>query len=372
VVESSLAAGALEGYSMTIMSAEMIRPALPHELAHTWWGGLVPNTYMVDMWNEAFASYSERLLREAEKPEAPRGLRAGEERVVRWKLSTRVPITGSGDALDHPQAMAGYQKGAAVLHMFRRTVGEEAFHHSLSRFVVERSGQASTWRDFQRVAERVVNHDLGPFFDPWLTRDDAPRLQWLSARQAGDRLEAEIELLNPGYRLRLPIGIDTDAERRVEVVDVAGAHTRVHLTVNGRVRRLVLDPAGDFLLEPGISGSHPWSIEPSSAGSAGEASYRLLPPNARSAVEVVNKQEPVRQQAQLHSASAETGRRKEWRWSDTWSFSNGRRERAKRRSRSASVSWRPSRGRSLVCSSSKAVRTPAMRGSIRATRTDSL
>src|SRR6266571_6237094 len=80
VVEYPMTVGALEGYSMTAMSLELLRVALPHELSHSWWGGLVPNTYTVDMWNESFASYSERLLSEAAKPEPRPGLHAGDKR----------------------------------------------------------------------------------------------------------------------------------------------------------------------------------------------------------------------------------------------------------------------------------------------------
>src|SRR5258708_36136789 len=120
------------------MRPELFGAAIRHELAHSWWGGLVPNTYTVDMWNEGFASYSERLLGEATKPEPPTGLRAGEERVSRWKPPARIPIIGAGDALDHPQSLVGYLKGAAVLHMLRRTVGEETFHRTLTRVVVAR------------------------------------------------------------------------------------------------------------------------------------------------------------------------------------------------------------------------------------------
>src|SRR5262249_25169979 len=45
VVEYPIAVGALEGYTMTAMSPELFRNALTHELAHSWWGGIVPNTY---------------------------------------------------------------------------------------------------------------------------------------------------------------------------------------------------------------------------------------------------------------------------------------------------------------------------------------
>ena len=35
--------------------------ALVHEIAHTWWGGVVPNTYTRTLWNESFAEYSDGL-----------------------------------------------------------------------------------------------------------------------------------------------------------------------------------------------------------------------------------------------------------------------------------------------------------------------
>ena len=69
-------------------------------------------------------------------------------------------------------------------------------------------------------------------------------------------------MTNPVYHLRLPIAIDTeDGQRRIDAVEVSGARTRFRRTVTGRVKRLVLDPAGDFMLQAADSGSHPWSVE---------------------------------------------------------------------------------------------------------------
>jgi aminopeptidase N len=227
VVEYPMTVGALEGYSMTAMSRELLRVALPHELSHSWWGGIVPNTYTVDMWNEGFASYSERLLSEAAKPPAQIGLRAGEKRPRGPRLPPRLPIIGAVDALDEPEATVGYRKGALVLHMFRRTVGDKTFHRVLTRFATQGAGKAATWRDFQATAEEVCGRELGWFFDPWLTRIDAPRVSWGPARQEGGTVEAEIDLANPAYRLRLPVAIDTaDGQRRIEAVEVAGPRTR--------------------------------------------------------------------------------------------------------------------------------------------------
>src|SRR5207244_5025579 len=122
VVEYPMTLGALEAYSFTTASLELIPQALPHELAHSWWGGLVPNSYTVDMWNEAFATYSERLLREADSPRPRPGLQPGEERARQRRAGSGAPIIGAGDALVPANASVGYGKGAAVLNMYRLTV----------------------------------------------------------------------------------------------------------------------------------------------------------------------------------------------------------------------------------------------------------
>jgi hypothetical protein len=262
VVEFPLAVGALESYSFTGMSQRLIPRALSHELAHTWWGGLVPNTYMVDMWNEAFATYSERLLRETEARSPQSRHRFGEDRPRGRRYPAGVPILGAVNALRRSHAAVGYGKGAAVLHMFRRTVGDGPFRRALARFVRERSGQASTWRDFQRSAEAELGRKLDGFFDPWLTRGDAPRLRWVSARQENGTLDAEVELLDLEYRLRLSVAIDTnDGKRHTTELEVVGARTRFRRPIAAPAVRLVLDPEADFLLAPADAGPHPWTLE---------------------------------------------------------------------------------------------------------------
>jgi aminopeptidase N len=267
VVEYPMTVGALEGYSMATMKPEMIRGALPHELAHSWWGGIVPNTYTVDMWNEAFATYSERLLKEAIRPPSAPGGHPGDDRRRALRVPPRLPIIGAVDALDEPEAVVGYQKGEAVLYMFRRTMGDATFHRVLTRFAGDMAGQAATWRDFQRTAEKVTRRDLAWFFDPWLTRPDIPQLRWGPARQEGNSLDAEIEMTTPAYRLRLPVAIDTaDGKRRIETVEVTGPSTRVHETLATRAVRLVLDPDADFLLAPADENRRsPWMLELSQA-----------------------------------------------------------------------------------------------------------
>src|SRR5207245_9424405 len=124
------------------------------------------------------------------------------------------------------------------------------------------AGQAATGRDFQRGAGAVAGRSQGEFFDPWLTRSDAPRLRWGAAQQKNGVLEAVIEMSNPAYRLRLPIAIDTaDGKRHLDVVELSGPSTRFQRSFRSRAVRLVIDPAADFVLEPAEERPHPWTLE---------------------------------------------------------------------------------------------------------------
>src|SRR5439155_25061635 len=69
VVETDVFPAALECYSFTLCAANYIPIAVVHEVSHTWWGGVVPNTYTRALWNESFAEYSDGLYdRINEKP----------------------------------------------------------------------------------------------------------------------------------------------------------------------------------------------------------------------------------------------------------------------------------------------------------------
>ena len=54
--------GALEAYSFATFQSGTLPGTVTHELAHTWWGGLVPCAYTRSMWNKSFAEYSSGLF----------------------------------------------------------------------------------------------------------------------------------------------------------------------------------------------------------------------------------------------------------------------------------------------------------------------
>jgi aminopeptidase N len=295
VVEHPLRAGGLESYSFTVCSPRSIPGAVVHELAHSWWGGVVPNTYRQDMWNEAFATYSDRLYQEEVQ---------GRRRPVRGtggegeRRFGSVPISQATNALDGRHSSVGYTKGAAVLHLTRRRIGDEPFFRSLKTFAKRYHGRAATWRDYAGVVEEIAGPEMRPFFDQWLERPGVPRLRWGRAAvtpvaSGGFRLDLEVAQEAPAYHLEVPLAIETGAgdrlmrslslreEQGAFTFDLPTAPVRLRLDPEQELPLTIERPAGATSGDPAVLDL---SAQPSAtsgrsraARSEGRYSFRACP-----------------------------------------------------------------------------------------------
>ena len=71
----------------------------------------------------------------------------------------------------------GYDKGAMVFHMLRRTLGEKAFWGALRDLFREKLFLPASWDDLRQVFERRSGQPLNVFFDQWVQRRGAPRVR---------------------------------------------------------------------------------------------------------------------------------------------------------------------------------------------------
>ena len=113
---------------------------LAHELAHQWWGQAVGWRNYHEQWlSEGFAQYFAALYAQHQRGD---GVFAGVLRQMRrWAMneSDQGPVY-LGYRLGHIKGDGRifralvYNKGAAVLHMLRRLIGDDAFFTGLRRF----------------------------------------------------------------------------------------------------------------------------------------------------------------------------------------------------------------------------------------------
>lgn len=251
--------GALEAYTFAIFGRGALEPdIIVHELAHTWWGGIVPNTYTRTMWNESFAVYCENLFNrqiDPEKPQRPlNGMHApplyGSDLLSRWQE----PLSRAFDTEDGMHSDVGYGKGALVLGMLEDVLGKKTLIDCMRRFREEHTpGEAADWSDFERAVKRETSLDYGWFFRQWLDRPGVPVVGFgqVSHQEREGRYLITVEIVQEGkpYRVAVTLELELqDGQRLQETVELDGSRIRALLQSRAAPRSLRLDPGGHALI----------------------------------------------------------------------------------------------------------------------------
>ncbi len=183
MVEIPRQTGAMEHQTMTTISDNLVTGdgrysgIILHELAHQWWGNWVTLSDWKEIWlNEGFASYCEVLWAE---------WKYGKKRKKQYldyfanSYFTEVNRRGEFPIYDPDYRWGGtiYHKGAWILHMLRRKVGDDLFFSIMNRYGERYAYDNSTISDFKSVAESVSGKNLDLFFDQWIYDRGIPKLQ---------------------------------------------------------------------------------------------------------------------------------------------------------------------------------------------------
>jgi aminopeptidase N len=165
--------GGMEHQTMTSLGGTGVG-LVAHELGHQWFGDLISPKTWPHLWlNEGFATYSEMLYYEARSATYPGQF----EGLLAARYNSAINATGTlvlQDTVSVSNMFASsrvYAKGAAVLHMLRNVIGDDAFKNTLQAYAADPAveyGVANT-DDFHRVAEQESGMDLDTFFYQWVT-----------------------------------------------------------------------------------------------------------------------------------------------------------------------------------------------------------
>lgn len=189
--------GGMEHQTLTSLGA-FSENLIAHELAHQWFGDMITMRSWSDIWlNEGFATYSVALYREKAygTPAYWEVMNREMENAKSAVGTLYVRDTSFVSSLFDPRLV--YSKGATVLHMLRRVLGDSVFFVSLRRYASDpalRYGVAST-ADFQRVCEEASHRSLSYFFEQWVYGEGYPRYRFdwgSSAEGIGFRVELRI------------------------------------------------------------------------------------------------------------------------------------------------------------------------------------
>jgi aminopeptidase N len=218
---------------------------LAHELAHQWWGHAVGWKNYREQWlSEGFAQYFSALY--AHKSRGDRLFFDMLKQFRYWALreSEMGPVHLGyrlGRIKGGPRVFRAlvYNKGAAVLHMLRRIVGDEAFFKGLRRFYNDHKFQTAGSDDLQRAFELESGRTLDRFFERWIYGAAIPRIAFGSTIADGEvtvRLEQSNELV-----FDLPVTVTVvQADGSLSDVVIVMAEKRVEqkIRTEGRARQV--------------------------------------------------------------------------------------------------------------------------------------
>lgn len=177
--------GAMEHTTATTMSDVHLggdresEDTIAHEIAHHWFGNSVTLSDWNGLWlNEGFATYAEVLFNEHFK-----GTDAAKESLL-WDLNSYLHYDAEGvssvvDLNTQPEekfSPASYEKGAWVLNMLRKQLGDQAFFEGCKLYLKRHAFANASTTDVQKAFEAAAARDLTEFFKQWVYGPGYPTL----------------------------------------------------------------------------------------------------------------------------------------------------------------------------------------------------
>jgi aminopeptidase N len=185
-IQSNSVSGGMEAASAILYSENSVvgdrnerwRNVVIHEIAHQWFGNAVTEYDWDDVWlSEGFATYFTLLFIEHEYGHDAfmEGLADSKKRVDAFTLKNPDYAIIHNNLTDMSKVTSSqtYQKGSWILHMLRGVVGNDNFWKGIQSYYKKYMNQHATTVDFQREMEEASGLDLKTFFQQWLYKPGA-------------------------------------------------------------------------------------------------------------------------------------------------------------------------------------------------------
>lgn len=227
---------------------------LAHEIAHQWWGHAVGWKNYHEQWiSEGFAQYFAALFAERTREDnvLPNLLRQMRHTAI--EASDQGPIH-LGYRLGHIRGddrvfrAIIYNKGAMVLHMLRRFIGDEAFFGGVRGFYEEWKFRKAGTDDFRKAVEKTSGRDLTRFFETWVYGTTIPVVKF-DYQVRGAVLDVRFEVPEP---VDVPVTVTITYRSGPEdeiVVTLQEKLTVLTLPLTGAVRQVTANGDNAALVE---------------------------------------------------------------------------------------------------------------------------
>ena len=213
-----------------------------HELAHQWFGQAIGWKNYHEQWlSESFAQYFAALY--ARERRGDETFRDVLRQFRRWAMDqSDQGAVYLGYRLGHIKGDSRvfralvYNKGASVLHMLRRWVGDEAFFKGVRRYYAENRYKKAGTEDLQRAMEAESGRKLERFFERWIYQSGLPRIRY-STTIEGQEVVVRFEQVGDVYDV--PVTVTVNSDKSVDtVVAITDATVEKRIPFTGSLRNV--------------------------------------------------------------------------------------------------------------------------------------
>ena len=227
---------------------------IAHEIAHQWFGNSASETDWPHLWlSEGFATYFTNLyIQKTEGEEAfQQRLKEEREKVLNFYKRKQTPVVD----IENTHLMSllnanSYEKGAWVLHMLRKKLGDETFWKGIRSYYEKFKLSNASTNDFKNVMAEVSGQNLDSFFAQWLHKAGHPVLKtsWLYYQNKLRLLIDQTQENAFNFPLDVEI-IYTDGTSEIKTIEISKIPIPYEFETKGEVKEVKFDPNTWLLFE---------------------------------------------------------------------------------------------------------------------------
>lgn len=260
-VQSKTIFGGLENagcifYAENSVNSKGVESLIAHETAHQWFGDNVTEKDWPHLWlSEGFATYMTDLYLENKygKDSLKSLLKQQRNQVISFSKHFKKPVVDGSEADDLMKLLNpnSYQKGAWILHMLRRKLGDDLFWKSVRTYYETYKGKNATTEELEKIFEDVSHQNLKTFFQQWLFADGQPELKinW-NYNNSAKKISVKIEQTqNNLFEFPLTIEFSNGSQTFIKTISVKNKVTNEEFSVSFLPTDMKLDPNVDLLFE---------------------------------------------------------------------------------------------------------------------------
>ncbi len=240
-------AGAIFYFEKSVTGEQNHEDLIAHEIVHQWFGNSASETDWPHIWlSEGFATYFTNMYILETKGEIAFHQRIKEERekVLNFYKKSQTPVIDNENTnLMSLLNANSYEKGAWVLHMLRKKLGDETFWKGIRIYYEKFKLNNASTNDFKNVMAEISGENLDAFFFQWLQKGGHPILKtsWLYYQ---NKLRILIDQTQQTV-IEFPIDVEliyNDGTSEIKTIQVAKLPVPYEIETKGEVKEVKFDP----------------------------------------------------------------------------------------------------------------------------------